>query len=62
MRNFTTQNPGTNNTQTFTISSTITKRISTTNYIINVFSATDSKESVSDKVLRLIENDAAKMT
>ncbi|MCL2546215.1 MAG: hypothetical protein FWE06_03330 [Oscillospiraceae bacterium] len=38
---------------------TITKRIRTTKYHVNVYYGTASKESINDSILRLIENDLA---
>ncbi|MCL2841960.1 MAG: transposon-encoded TnpW family protein [Oscillospiraceae bacterium] len=39
---------------------TIKKRIGTTNFIIRVHSCDQAKESVEDKMIRLIKNDLAK--
>ena len=38
---------------------TITKRIRRTKYIVGVHFSTKNKESVNDKILRLIKNDVA---
>ena len=47
------KNPVTQNTQT------INKRIRSTSYIVNVHFSTTSKETICDKILRLIKNDMA---
>jgi hypothetical protein len=38
---------------------TITKRIGSTNFIVRVFFNSTAKESVSDKILRIIKNEIA---
>ena len=38
---------------------TIIKRIGSTNFKIRVFNKLDAKESINDKILRLIKNDIA---
>ena len=37
----------------------IVKRIGNTTYMINVYFSTTSKETMNDKIMRLIKNDAA---
>ena len=46
-------------TNTATSTATITKKIRTTKYIVNVHFCPKGKENISDKILRLIKNDIA---
>ena len=41
------------------MTNTITKKIRTTKYIVGIYFCETAKESVSDKILRLIKNDIA---
>lgn len=51
MKNANTESQSDNKTHT------ITKRIRRTKYIVGIHFSTKSKESVNDKILRLIKND-----
>ncbi|MCL1883447.1 MAG: transposon-encoded TnpW family protein [Defluviitaleaceae bacterium] len=55
MQNLAIKIPSTNST-------TITKRIRTTNYIVGIHFSTTAKESVSDKILRLIKSEITNKT
>ena len=56
------QNTSTINTelQNTKCNPTFNKRIRTTNYIVGIHFSTTAKESVNDKVLRLIKSDISK--
>ena len=56
MKSIITEKPNADNNQT------ITKRIRTTDYIVNIHFSKASKESIKDKILRLIRNDIASKT
>ena len=53
MQNVTIKNQDTNST-------VITKRVRTTNYIVGIHFSVTNKESVSDKMLRLIKAEVSK--